>query len=115
LALYLIGRFVSPAAAQAIAKYELLERHTEGQTPYLPFAPPTRHGDAMVLELQQWLCDNFSVASPVAEMTRRTGLSPRAVERRFRRSTGYSPITYVQRVRIEEAKRRLERSDLPID
>src|SRR5690606_4726864 len=55
LALYLIGRFVSPAAAQAIAKYELLERHTEGQTPYLPFAPPTRHGDSLVLGVQQWV------------------------------------------------------------
>lgn len=31
LVLYLIGRFVSPRAAQAMAKFELLERHAEGQ------------------------------------------------------------------------------------
>ena len=115
LALYLIGRFVSPAASQAIAKYELLERHTEGQTPYLPFSPRTQHGDSLVLGLQQWLETNFSVASPVAEMTRKAGLSPRAFERRFRQATGYSPISYVQRIRIEEAKRRLERTDTSID
>lgn len=115
LALYLIGRFVSPTASQAIAKYELLERHAEGQTPYLPFSPRTQHGDALILSLQQWLRTNFSVASPVGEMTRRSGLSPRAFERRFRRATGYSPIDYVQRCRIEEAKRRLERTDMPID
>jgi transcriptional regulator GlxA family with amidase domain len=115
LALYLIGRFVSPAASQAIAKYELLERHTEGQTPYLPFSPRTQHGDSLVLGLQQWLETNFSVASPVAEMTRKASLSPRAFERRFRQATGYSPISYVQRIRVEEAKRRLERTDTSID
>lgn len=115
LALYLIGRFVSPAASQAIAKYELLERHTEGQTPYLPFLPRTQHGDSLVSGSQQWLEKNFAVASPVAEMTRMAGLSSRAFERRFRRATGYSPIGYVQRIRIEEAKRQLEQSDTAID
>src|SRR5699024_4870694 len=115
LALYLIGRFIGPAAAQAIAKYELLERHTDGQTPYLSFMPRTQHGDALILGLQQWLETNFAVASPVAQMTRRAGLSPRALGRRFSRATGLSSIRYVQHIRVEEAKRRLERTHLPID
>lgn len=115
LALYLIGRFVGPAASQAIAKYELLERHSDGQTPYLSFMPRTQHGDALILGLQQWLEHNFAVASPVAQMTRRAEISPRALERRFRRATGLSPIRYVQHTRVEEAKRRLERTRLPID
>lgn len=115
LVLYLIGRFVSPTASQAIAKFELLERHAEGQAPYLPFVPRIQHGDALVLGLQQWLEDNFAVASPVREMAERSGLSPRAFERRFRQASGLSPIGYVQRVRIEEAKRRLESTDAPID
>jgi len=115
LVLYLIGRFVSPVASQAIAKFELLERHAEGQAPYLPFLPQTEHGDGMVRGMQDWLETNFAVASPVTEMTCRSGLSPRAFERRFKRATGLSPISYVQQVRIDEAKRRLEQSDLPID
>jgi transcriptional regulator GlxA family with amidase domain len=115
LALYLIGRCVSPTASQAIAKFELLERHSEGQAPYLPFQPRTHHGDALVLGLQKWLDDNFAIASPVVELTRRSGLSARAFERRFKRATGLSPIGYVQRLRIEAAKRHLERTDAPID
>ncbi|MBA1149390.1 helix-turn-helix domain-containing protein [Ectothiorhodospiraceae bacterium WFHF3C12] len=115
LVLYLIGRFVSPAAAQAIARFELLERHAEGQAPYLPFMPQREHGDALVLGLQQWLDENYSVASPVAEMTQQSGLSPRTMERRFRQATGHSPISYIQQVRVEAAKRRLERTDTPID
>ncbi|KPP98489.1 MAG: Transcriptional regulator containing an amidase domain and an AraC-type DNA-binding HTH domain [Rhodobacteraceae bacterium HLUCCA12] len=115
LALYLIGRFVSPIASQAVAKFELLERHAEGQAPYLPFLPRTQHSDGMVRGMQDWLKTNFAVASPVTEMTCRSGLSPRTFERRFKRATGLSPIGYVHQVRIDEAKRRLERTDLPID
>jgi transcriptional regulator GlxA family with amidase domain len=115
LVLYLIGRFVSPTAAHALASFLLLERHSEGQAPYLPFSPHTRHGDSLVLGLQEWLETHFTVAGPVAEMTRRAGISPRAFERRFRRATGFSPIRYVQHLRIEEAKRRLESTDAPID
>lgn len=115
LALYLIARFVSSVASRAIAKFELLEPHTEGQAPYATFSPRTQHGDSLMLGVQQWLEGNFAVASPVAEMTRISGLSPSALARRFRRATGLSPIEYVQHLRIEEAKRRLERTDAPID
>ncbi|MEQ9632008.1 MAG: helix-turn-helix domain-containing protein [Roseovarius sp.] len=115
LVLYLIGRFVSPVAAQAVAKFELLERHAEGQAPYLPFLPDTQHGDRVVSRQQDWLAENFSVARPVAEMTGRSGLSDRAFERRFKRATGLSPIAYVQQVRVDQAKRMLEQGDLPID
>jgi transcriptional regulator GlxA family with amidase domain len=115
IVLYLIGRLVSPVAAQAVAKFELLERHAEGQAPYLPFLPQTQHGDGMVRGMQDWLETNFAVASPVTEMTSRSGLSPRAFERRFKRATGLSPIGYVHQVRIDEAKRRLEQTALPID
>lgn len=115
LALYLVERFVGAAASRAISKFELLERHAGGQTPYLPFSPRTGHGDSLVRESQQWLGNHLSMASPVAEMTRKSGLSMRAFERRFQRATGYSPIAYVQQARIDEAKRHLERGDMPIE
>ncbi|MFA7506373.1 MAG: helix-turn-helix domain-containing protein [Burkholderiaceae bacterium] len=115
LALYLIERFVGVAASRAIARFELLERHASGQTPYLPFSPRTGHGDALVLESQRWLDENFPLANPVAAMTRLSGLSLRSFERRFRKATGYSPMNYVQHTRVEEAKRRLERDDASID
>ena len=35
--------------------------------------------------------------------------------RRFTQATGFPPIVYVQHLRIEEAKRRLERMDDPVD
>jgi transcriptional regulator GlxA family with amidase domain len=115
LVLYLVARHVGPTAAQAIAKFMLLQWHVDGQAPYIVFETPTDHGDAAVLDAQEWLGDHFTVAAPVDEMVRRSGLAERTFKRRFKKATGYSPITYVQHLRVEEAKRRLERTDTPID
>lgn len=115
LVLYLISRFVSPAASQAIAKFEMMERHTDGQAPYLPFLPPLQHDDTVVLGLQQWLGTHYGIAKPVAEMASRAGMPQRTFERRFRRATGYTPISYVQHLRVEEAKRRLEGTHTSIE
>ena len=45
----------------------------------------------------------------------KAGLTERTFKRRFTRSTGLSPIAYVQRLRVEDAKRRLERTEAPVD
>ena len=45
----------------------------------------------------------------------RSGLAERTFKRRFTEATGFAPIDYVQRLRIEDAKRRLERTDAPAD
>ena len=115
LVLYLVARHVGPAAAQAIAKFMLLQWHVDGQAPYVVFETPTDHRDPAVLDVQKWLNEYFAVAAPGEEMVRRSGLAERSFKRRFKKATGYSPIVYVQQVRIEEAKRRLERTDKPID
>jgi transcriptional regulator GlxA family with amidase domain len=115
LVLYLIARQVGPTAAHAIARYLLLQWHRDGQAPYVPFAPPTDHGDEIVQKLQQWLAKHYSIASPVEELVRQSGLAERTIKRRFSRATGLAPISYVQHLRIEEAKRRLERTPTPID
>jgi transcriptional regulator GlxA family with amidase domain len=115
LVLYLIARHVGPSAAQAVAKFLLLQWHTDGQAPYVPFDAPSEHGDAIVLAAQEWLRTGYAVAAPVTELVERSALPERTFKRRFARATGYSPIAYVQRVRVEEAKRRLERTTEPVD
>jgi transcriptional regulator GlxA family with amidase domain len=115
LVLYLVARHVGPTAAQAISKFMLLQWHTEGQAPYVIFEAPVDHGDAAVLGAQQWLAEHYSVRSPVEEMVRRSGLPERSFKRRFTRATGHSPIAYVQHLRVEQAKRRLERTDASIE
>jgi transcriptional regulator GlxA family with amidase domain len=61
------------------------------------------------------LRDHFGVANPVDEMIKRSRLAERTFKRRFAAATGLAPIGYVQRLRVEDAKRRLERTDAPVD
>ncbi len=115
LVLYLISRHVGSAAAQTVARYFALQWHHDGLAPYIVFQGRKDHADAVVAEAQDWLASHFSVASPVDELVRRSGLAERTFKRRFSEATGFAPIDYVQRLRIEDAKRRLERTDAPAD
>jgi transcriptional regulator GlxA family with amidase domain len=83
--------------------------------PYIVFEGKSDHGDADILSAQQWLSTNFSVGNPVEEMVKRSHLAERTFKRRFVAATGLAPIAYIQRLRIEDAKRRLERTNDPVD
>ncbi len=115
MVLHLIARYAGATDAQALARLFALQWHDDGLAPYITFEGRVDHGDAEVEAVQRWLATHFSVPSPVDERIRRSGLAKRTFKRRFTAATGLSPITYVQRLRIEEAKRRLERSDTPVD
>lgn len=115
LVLYLIARYAGATTAQEVARMFALQWHQDGLTPYMIFEGRTDHGDAEIESAQQWLRDHFSVANPVDEMIRRSRVAERTFKRRFVAATGLTPIAYVQRLRIEDAKRRLERTDASVD
>jgi transcriptional regulator GlxA family with amidase domain len=115
LVLYLIARYAGATTAQEVARLFALQWHQDGLTPFIVFEGRSDHGDAEILGAQQWLSKHFSVANPVEEMIRRSKLAERTFKRRFASATGLAPIAYVQRLRIEDAKRRLERTDASVD
>jgi transcriptional regulator GlxA family with amidase domain len=115
LVLYLIARFAGATTAQSVARFFALQWHQDGLAPYVVFEGFHDHGDREVLAAQQWLSRHFAVASPVEEMIKRSRLAASTFKRRFAGATGLTPITYVQRLRIEDAKRRLERTAASID
>lgn len=115
MVLHLIARYAGSTAAQDVARLFALQWHHDGLTPYIVFEGKIDHGDADIQRAQQWLSDHFSVANPVEEMIKRSSLAERTFKRRFASATGFTPIAYVQRLRIEDAKRRLERTHAPID
>jgi transcriptional regulator GlxA family with amidase domain len=115
LALYLIARHAGATTAQEVARMFALQWHQDGLAPYIVFEGKTDHGDAEIASAQEWLSRHFSVAHPVEEMIKRSRLAERTFKRRFSAATGLTPIDYVQRLRIEDAKRRLERTDAPVD
>ena len=115
LALYLIARHAGATEAQRVARAFALQWHQDGLTPFMTFEGRLDHGDAEILAAQRWLQGHFPVANPVEEVIRRSRLAERTFTRRFVAATGLTPIQYVQRLRVEDAKRRLERTDDPVD
>jgi transcriptional regulator GlxA family with amidase domain len=115
LVLYLIARHAGATAAQAVARSFALQWHQDGLAPYIVFEGRRDHGDATVEAAQAWIATHFGVANPLEEMVRLTGLAERTFKRRFTAAAGMSPIAYVQRLRIEDAKRRLERTEASVD
>jgi transcriptional regulator GlxA family with amidase domain len=115
LVLYLIARYAGATAAQEVARMFALQWHQDGLTPFIVFEGKRDHGDADIQRAQEWLDSHFSVAHPVEEMIRRSRLAERTFKRRFTQATGLTPLVYVQRLRIEDAKRRLERTEASID
>lgn len=115
MVLYLIARHCGATEAQEVARLFALQWHQDGLTPFMVFEGRSDHGDAEIQSAQRWLAEHFSVASPVEEMIKRSTLAERTFKRRFTGATGLAPIAYVQRLRIEDAKRRLERTEASVD
>ncbi|WP_265501767.1 GlxA family transcriptional regulator [Paracoccus beibuensis] len=115
LALYLIGRFCGADEAARIARLFLLGDRGYGQLPFASMARPRQHSDAVISRIQEWLVDHYDTSAPVAVMVDRSGLSERSFKRRFSAATGYTPVEYVQALRIEEAKQILETEDMAIE
>jgi transcriptional regulator GlxA family with amidase domain len=115
LALYLVARFCGQEEAIRTAKVFLIGDLNEGQLPFAAMVKPRAHDDAAIARCQQWIAEHYAAANPVARMIEVSGLAPRTFKRRFATATGYSPITYVQTLRVEEAKHLLETTAAPTD
>ena len=107
-----LGREVALAVARGLV---LFLRRPGGQAQFsaqLAFQYAER--DA-VRDLQQWMLDHPESDLCVEAMADRVAMSPRHFARRFRAEVGETPARYVERVRVEAARRRLEDSAEPID
>ena len=115
LALLLIAKHAGTDEAIRMSKLFLYQWHRDGQLPYASMIANVDHGDAAILRCQTWLAQNYDKADVVAALVAHAGLPKRTFDRRFRAATGYSPLAYVQALRIEEAKQSLETGSAPVD
>jgi transcriptional regulator GlxA family with amidase domain len=68
-----------------------------------------------IRELQAWAHAHLAGDLGVAKLAKRAGMSPRNFARVFAREAGETPASWVERARIEAARRLLEESDEGID
>lgn len=115
LALLLVSKFAGTAEAIRLSKLFLYQWHRDGQLPYASLIQNVKHGDVRIESAQQWIAENYHKADVVGELVRQSGLPKRSFDRRFRTATGYSPLAYIQALRIEEAKQLLETTSTAVE
>lgn len=115
LALLVVAKYAGTDEAIRMSKLFLYQWHRDGQLPYACMIRNVDHGDAAIAQSQQWIAENYQRSDIVAELVSRSGLPKRTFDRRFKSATGYSPLAYIQALRIEEAKQMLETTDEPVD
>ncbi len=115
LALYLVEKHASPELATACARMMLIDRSRSAQAPFVCFRGRKDHGDQPILKVQHWLDQVYRHKVTVRQMAQWGGLNDRTFLRRFRKATGEAPLEYLQRMRIEKAKRLLARGQSELD
>lgn len=115
LALALVARFAGPEEAMRVARINLLDLNETSPIAYASLTRGNGVTDAVVLQAQQWAAQHYDADSPVTRMVALSGLPERTFKRRFSLATGMSPLEYVHRLRLEEAKQLIESGDEPIE
>ena len=108
LSLYLVEKFCGRKAAVASAKTMVLDMGRERQTPYEYLLAPRDHGDPIIDKAQKWIEQNQTDPIDYERLARKFRISRRSLERRFRQAVGVTPLGYLQKLRVEHAKRLLE-------
>jgi len=108
LALHLVSKFGSPEIASYCSKVFLVDSGRKVQTPYLIFSVPKNHGDDEIKKMQDWIELNYEKPFTLELLLEKSTLGKRTMIRRFKSATGDTPLEYLQRIRIEKAKRFLE-------
>jgi transcriptional regulator GlxA family with amidase domain len=68
-----------------------------------------------VRELQEWIIEHLDEDLTVEILAEKALMSPRNFARVFLRETGITPAKYIEKLRLEAARRRLEETQLTLD
>ncbi|QIL41405.1 helix-turn-helix domain-containing protein [Pedobacter sp. HDW13] len=110
LLLYLIEKNFDRQTAIYCAKVFQIEMDRHSQSSFIIFKGQKLHSDEMVKEAQCYLENNLNQKIAVEDLSARFAVGRRNFDRRFIKATGNTPIEYLQRAKIESAKRAFETS-----
>ena len=108
LLLFLVEKHTDRNMAVLAAKYFLTDLARNSQLPYHMFNGLKEHTDETVKKAQHYIESHYHEKVTVDELAHKLRLSRRTLERRFRKAIYHTVVEYIQRVKIEAAKKQLE-------
>jgi transcriptional regulator GlxA family with amidase domain len=82
----------------------------QNQSGFIIFKGQKLHGDDVVKKAQAYMESNLDEKISIEELSARLAVGRRNFDRRFIKATGNTPVEYVQRVKMESAKKAFESS-----
>jgi len=115
LILYLIEKFSGREAALWVSKMYAIEMDRTSQAHFAVFIGQHQHDDKAILKAQEYIEQNYNREIAMDKVCNLINMGQRNFIRRFKAATNNTPFEYLQRVRIEAAKKAIEMNhkDLP--
>lgn len=108
LLLYLIEKYAGREMAILISKAFMIDIDKASQSPFIIFQGQREHEDVPVKKAQELIEQNFQEKLNIDVLASQLAISRRSLERRFKKATSNTISEYIQRVKIEAAKKELE-------
>lgn len=110
LMIYLVEKYYDRQTAIFCAKVFQIEMDRKSQSAFIIFTGQKQHGDETIKKAQDYMERNLTEKISVELLSSKFAVGRRNFDRRFIKATGNTPIEYLQRVKIEKAKKSLENS-----
>jgi transcriptional regulator GlxA family with amidase domain len=110
LLLYLVEKYTDRDTAILASKYFAIDIDRESQSVFMLFEGQKSHKDIEILKAQEFIETNYQDRITVEQLLDQLAIGRRSFERRFKRATNNTVVEYIQRVKIEAAKRSFESS-----
>lgn len=110
LVLYLIEKFCGRDISIQISKMFAIDMDRVSQAHFTVFQGQRRHEDEEILRAQSYIEQNYHMQISIEQIAEQTNMSKRNFIRRFKSATQNTPLEYLQRVKIESAKKALEKN-----
>lgn len=108
LILYLLEKFSDRETAILISKYFALDISRDSQSQFAIFRGQRNHSDLAIKQVQDYIEQNYEDKITIEDLANLSSIGRRSFERRFKEATNNTTMEYIQRVRIEVAKKFFE-------
>ncbi|GAB2549781.1 DJ-1/PfpI family protein [Leucobacter ruminantium] len=85
-----------------------------GQAQYVPQSVPESHGERFT-RTRDWALQHLGEPITIEQLAAHARVSSRTFSRRFRDETGYTPMQWIMRSRLDRARELLEETDLGVE
>lgn len=108
LVLLLVEKYYDKETAVFCSKLFQIEIDRQSQSAFVIFSGQKKHSDEQILKAQLYIEKNYKAKFSVEALSGRFNIGRRNFDRRFIKAAGITPLDYLQRVRVEAAKKALE-------